>query len=120
MKKNDIESFLRENKPLLKERPTFLLEVQEKMRMVEGLKTEVDRQRKYGRLVLMMTLITGIIVGALGVMLAYLHPIDPGSISSGLISDIRLFLESYKQHLLLPIALCSCLFGVLWEHQKAI
>ena len=103
MKKNDIESFLRENKPQIEDRPTFLLEVQEKMRLVEGLKAEVDRQRKYGRVALVMALITGVVVGALGVTLAYMHPFNTDAISSGIISDIRLFLYTYKQHLLLPV-----------------
>ena len=119
MKKNDIESFLRENKPQVKESQTFLLEVQQKMRSVEGVKNEVDRQRKYGRLVLVITLITGVVVGALGVTLAYLHPFNTDAISSGIISDIRLFLDTYKQHLLLPIAICASCLGVLLARQKA-
>ena len=120
MKKNDIESFLRENKPQVKENQTFLLEVQQKMRSVEGLKSEIDRQRKYGRLVLVITLITGIVVGALGVILAYLQPLDSGSISSCITSDIRLFLDTYKQHLILLIAICASSLGVLWAYNKAM
>ena len=49
MKNTDIESLLRENKPHVKDNPTFLLEVQHKMRAVDGIKSEVDRQRRYGR-----------------------------------------------------------------------
>ena len=49
MKNTDIESLLRGNKPQVKDNPTFLLEVQQKMRTVEGIKSEVDRQRRYGR-----------------------------------------------------------------------
>ena len=120
MKKNDIESFLRENKPQLKENQTFLLEVQQKMRSVEGLKSEIDRQRKYGRLVLVITLITGIVVGALGMILAYLPPLDHDAISSSLIADIRLFLNSCKQHLLLLIAICASCLGALWAQKKAM
>ena len=41
-KNNDIDSFLRENKPKVKENTAFLLEVQQKMRAVDGIKTEVD------------------------------------------------------------------------------
>ena len=125
MKKNDIESFLRENKPQVKENQTFLLEVQQKMRSVEGLKSEIDRQRKYGRLVLVITLITGIVVGALGMILAYLPPLylpplDHDAISSSLIADIRLFLNSCKQHLLLLIAICASCLGALWAQKKAM
>lgn len=118
MKNNDIETFLRDNKPQIEDRPTFLLEVQEKMRMVEGLKAEVDRQRKYGRVALVMALITGVVVGALGVLIAFLYPIDPEAISSGLLSEIRLFLDTYKQYLLLPIAICASSLGVILARQK--
>lgn len=118
MKKNDIESFLRENKPQVKENQTFLLEVQQKMRSVEGVKNEVDRQRKYGKFALIVTLITGVVVGALGVLIAVLYPIDPEAISSGLLSEIRLFLDTYKQYLLLPIAICASSLGVILARQK--
>lgn len=49
MKNTDIESLLRGNKPQVKDNPTFPLEVQQKMRTVEGIKSEVDRQRRYVR-----------------------------------------------------------------------
>ena len=48
MNNNNIESILRESKPQVKDNPAFLLEVQQKMRAVEGIKNEVDRQRRYG------------------------------------------------------------------------
>lgn len=118
MKKNDIESFLRENKPHVKDDPTFLLEVQRKMQSIEGLKVEVDRQRKLGRITLVTTLITGVFVGALGVLIAVLYPIDPETINSGVISDIRIFLDTYKQHLILPIAICASSLGVILTRQK--
>ena len=51
----NIDSFLRENKPQVKDNPTFLLEVQHKMRAVEGIKTEVYRQRRFGRTGLIAT-----------------------------------------------------------------
>ena len=104
----------------MKESQTFLLEVQQKMRSVEGVKNEVDRQRKYGKFALIVTLITGVVVGALGVTLAYMHPFNTDAISSGIISDIRLFLYTYKQHLLLPIAVCASCLGILLARQKAV
>ena len=65
MKNNDIESILRDRKPQVKENPTFLLEVQQKMRAVEGIKNEVDRQRRYGRSSVIVALVLGLIVGAM-------------------------------------------------------
>jgi len=36
MKENDIDSYLRANRPQIKDNPTFLLEVEQKMRAVDG------------------------------------------------------------------------------------
>ena len=76
MNNNDIESILRDSKPQVKDNPAFLLEVQQKMRAVEGIKNEVDRQRRYGRSSVIVALVLGLIVGAMSMSLAYLYPID--------------------------------------------
>ena len=54
MKNTDIESLLRDSRPQVQDNPAFLLEVQQKMRAVEGIKKEVDRQRRSGRRALAM------------------------------------------------------------------
>ncbi len=38
----EIEDFLRENRPITKDDPTFILETQRRMEQVEGIKEEVD------------------------------------------------------------------------------
>lgn len=101
---NDIESFLREHKPQVQDNPAFLLEVQQKMRAVEGIKSEVDRQRNYGRAALVCALVLGMLAGALAMLLAYLYPVDTEAISDGIISGIRLFIEPWKQYLMIPVA----------------
>ena len=45
--------------------------------------------------------------------LAYLYTIDTSAISEGILSDIRVFLESYKQYLMLPIAGCAISLGII-------
>ena len=117
MKDKDIESILRDSRPQVRENPAFLLEVQQKMRAVEGIKNEVDRQRRYVRSALIMTLVLGLILGAAAMSLAYLYPIDTTAISDGVLSDIRVFLESYKWYLLLPIAGCAISLGVIFAHK---
>ena len=119
MKNNDIESILRDSKPQVKDNPAFLLEVQQKMSAVEGIKNEVDRQRRYGRSAIVVALVLGLIAGALAVSLAYLYPIDPSAINDSLISDIRVFIESYKQYLLLPVAGFAIALGLILGQQKA-
>lgn len=120
MKDKDIESILRDSRPQVRENPAFLLEVQQKMRAVEGIKNEVDRQRRYGRTALIMTLFLGLIFGAAAMSLAYIFPIDTTAISESFISDIRVFLESYRQYLLLPIAGCAISLGLIFGRQKKL
>jgi hypothetical protein len=118
MKNNDIESILRDSKPQVKDNPAFLLEVQQRMRTVEGIKNEVDRQRRFGRTAVIVALFAGLIVGALAISIAYLRPIDPSAINDSIISEIRVFLDSYKQYLLLPIAGCAISLGLILGRQK--
>ena len=120
MKNNNIESILRESKPQVKDNPAFMLEVQQKMCAVEGIKNEVDRQRRYGRTAVLVALSAGLIVGALAMSLAYLYPIDSSAINDTIISHIRLFMDSYKQYLLLPIAGCAVALGLISGRQPFI
>ena len=115
MKENDIESILRGSKPQVKDNHAFLLEVQQKMSAVEGLKSEVDRQRRS----VIIALLLGLIVGAVAMSLSYLYPLDPSSINGSLISDIRVFIESYKVYLLLSVAGCAISLGLIFGQQKA-
>ena len=119
-KDKDIESILRDSRPQVQDNPAFLLEVQQKMRAVEGIKNEVDRQRRYGRNALILTLVSGLLLGAVAMSLAYLYPIDTSAISEGILSDIRVFLESYKQYLMLLIAGCAISLGVILGRQNSL
>ena len=44
MTEQNLEDFLRENRPAVKDDPTFLMETRRRMDAVEGIKQEVDRQ----------------------------------------------------------------------------
>jgi len=120
MKNKDIESILRDSRPQVQDNPAFLLEVQQKMRAVEGIKNEVDRQRRYGRSALILALVSGLILGASAMLIAYLYPIDTTAISEGILSDISFFLESYRQYLILPIAGCAISLGVIFGRQRSL
>lgn len=103
----EIEDFLRENKPVVKDNPTFILEARRRMEAVEGIKAEVDRQRCYGRLALIITLMAGLLLGVVATAIAFLYPIDAESVGKGVLDSIRLFLTTWKQYLLLPVALLA-------------
>jgi hypothetical protein len=103
----EIEDFLRENKPVVKDNPTFILEARRRMEAVEGIKAEVDRQRCYGRLALIIALMAGLVLGIAATAIAFLYPIDADSVGKGVLDSIRLFLTTWKQYLLLPVALLA-------------
>lgn len=117
-KNKDIESFLRENRPQVKDNPTFLLEVQRKMREVEGIKSEVDRQRKYGRIALVVTLVFGLLLGALTMLLTYLIPVDELT-DADIFASIRLCVEPIKEYLIIPLIACIvALLAVLYTSRQ--
>ena len=93
---NEIDEFLRENKPAVKDDPTFLLETRRRLEAVEGIKAEVDRQRSRGRLALVFALAIGLAVGVLATAIAFLYPVDAGSAGHGLWDSIGLFLATWK------------------------
>lgn len=103
----EIDDFLRENRPIIKDNPTFILETQRRMAQVEGIKAEVDRQRRYGRLALILSLVAGLALGVFATVIAFLYPVDVESASEGIVQSVRLFLQSYRQYLLLPVALLA-------------
>ena len=118
MKNTDIESLLRENKPHVKDNPTFLLEVQHKMRAVDGIKSEVDRQRRYGHQALVIALVAGLVLGCIITALAYLFPIDPESLGESLIADIKMILDPWKHYVLIFMAICAITLGVIFSIRK--
>lgn len=118
MKKTDIESFLRENKPQVKDNPTFLLEVQQKMRSVEGVKSEVERQRRYGRYALIIALLTGLVTGTICAAIMYFYSIESEAIGGNLIATIKAFIEPWKHHILLFVTVCAIALGMIFSTGK--
>ena len=103
----DIDEILRENRPVVKDDPTFILETKHRMEAVEGIKAEVERQRSYGRMALVAALAFGLAAGVLATAVAFLYPVDVQSVEEGLWHSIRLFLESWKQYLIYPVAVLA-------------
>ena len=113
MKYDNIESLLREHKPQVKDNPAFLSEVQHKMGAVEGLKKEVDRQRRFGRIVLVAALVIGTLIGGLAIFLIWMYPAGSEVGAPELIVNIKVLIEPYRQYVLLLIACCAISSGVI-------
>ena len=109
----EIDDFLRENKPVVKDDPTFLLETRRRLEQVEGIKSEVDRQRSHGRTALVLALVAGLALGVAATAVAFLYPVDAQSVSEGLLQSARVFLQTYRQYLLLPVAALAIALGVV-------
>ena len=116
--KKDIESLLRESKPQVKENPTFLLEVQQKMRAVDGIKTEVDRQRRSSRHSLVIALFFGLAFGLLVAALAYLYPVDSAALNENILAELKSALEPWKKYILLFVAGCAVILGVVFGTKR--
>ena len=109
----EIEDFLRENKPQVKTDPTFILETRRRLEQVEGIKAEVDRQRHHGRVALIVALVAGLAIGIVAAAIAFFYPVDAESVGEGVLYSIRLFLTTWKDYLLLPIAVLGILLGLV-------
>jgi len=118
MNDQQIEEFLRNNRPEVNDDPTFLLETQRRMRAVEGIKGEVDRQRHSGRLALILALAIGLAVGVFATAIAFLNPIDVTSVGDGVLDSVRVFLNTWKQYLLIPVAGCIVALTLLLTRSK--
>ena len=118
--KDNIEEFLRSNKPQVKDDPTFLLETQRRMKQVEGIKAEVDRQRSHGRITLIVTLIIGIVIGVMATFIGYICPFNPDNMKEGAMAGVILFLTTWKQYFfILAAALSVSLAFLLSSTRKA-
>lgn len=109
----EIEDFLKENKPIVKDDPTFLLKTRQRMKAVEGIKAEVDRQRTHGRKALIVALIAGLVIGSVATAMAYLYPVDANTVGEGMLNSVRAFLTTWKQVLIYIVAALALTLGVV-------
>lgn len=110
----EIEELLRNNKPQVPDYPAFLLELRQKMRAVEGIKAEVDRQRKYSRLALIGTFAAVLLLSCAAMLAACLMPPLSDWFDEEIIGSLRDILQTWKPYLPLPIAGCAIALGLLF------
>ncbi|MBO7575385.1 MAG: hypothetical protein J6S99_06225 [Bacteroidales bacterium] len=116
---SELEQYLKDHKPVVKDDPTFLLEAQRRMNAVAGIKGEVDRQRRHGRRALVIALCAGLVLGMAVSAIAFFYPVNPESMGQGILDSLRLFLQDYREYFLLPTALIAIALAlVLFRNKK--
>jgi hypothetical protein len=116
---SELEQYLKDHKPVVKDDPTFLLEAQRRMEQVAGIKGEVDRQRRHGRRALVIALCAGLVLGVAVSAIAFFYPVNPESMGQGILDSLRLFLQDYREYFLLPTALIAIALAlVLFRNKK--
>ena len=98
----ELEKLLRENRPAVKDDPAFLLEVRQRLNAVEGIKDEVDRQRRLRHFTLSLTLLIGIVTGCLVTAFILLAPMD----------SIRTFVGEWKLYIAIAASISITLISV--------
>ena len=63
MNDKSLEDYLRSSRPVMKDDQTFILRTLRNMEQVEGIKEEVDRQRRHGRTAVLAALFIGMLAG---------------------------------------------------------
>ena len=76
MNDNELDMFLRNTRPQVKEDPCFILETRRRLEAVEGIKQEVERQRRRNGIALVSTLAAGLAAVAVLVVLLTIFPVD--------------------------------------------
>ena len=109
MNEINIEEFLRNNKPVVEDDPAFMLEVQRRMKAVGGIKKEVDRQRRHGRFVILVTLFIGVALGIMATISVMLFPMVN---IKGQLADILASLAPWKPYLAITAAIAVSLISI--------
>lgn len=113
MKDSNIEDLLREGKPHVKDDPTFLLETRRRLSQVEGIKKEVDRERKRSRLVLVATLLAGLVVGMSAMVLVFFFPSLFESFENSFLVQARDLLLKWKVCFSIGVAAIAITLGLV-------
>ena len=113
MKDSNIEDILRQAKPVVKNDPAFLMETRRRMEQVEGIKQEVDRQRRRSRIILIATLVAGLVVGMAAMALVFLFPDQIQGFQNGFLASVREFLFKFRQYIVFGVAALAIALGLV-------
>ena len=114
----DIEQYLRQNKPEAPDEGQFLIETNAKLSNVEGIKGTVDAERRHGRLMLVIALVAGLVIGCLLTLFVTFYPVPSIETELSAFSKAIASLREWKILLLLPVAGCAVALGILLMNRK--
>ena len=109
---NDLDQFLRDNRPEIPAEGQFLIETNARLAAVEGIKKTVDTERRRGRAALLVALAAGVVLGCLVTAVILLCPASAVP-ESGILSCVHAFLREHLLYLLAPTACAALALGLL-------
>ena len=109
---NEIEEILRQNKPSIPAGETFLVELNAKLEAAQTAMELVARERRRGRIAVLLSAVVGVTLGCLSVVLIPLLPSLPWPRLS-LLSQAREFLTQWPYFWLALFSLAMLLLGVV-------
>ena len=117
MNEINIDEFLRNNKPVVKDDPAFLLKVRQRLDAVEGIKDEVDRQRWHGRSTILIALFIGVATGIIATLFFIAFPlVNVKSLQAGILASLSL----WKPYLAIVVAIAVMLLSIHTGNSSAI
>lgn len=104
-----LEDFLRDHRPIVEDGPLFLLEAGNKMKALDGIREEVDRQRRICRIALVLALVLGLVGGVALGSLMLLRPAIPWKA----VSDLCAFAWQWRYVVFAVVPACAITLGIV-------
>ena len=114
----DIEQYLRQNKPETPDEGQFIIETNARLSNVEGIKGTVDAERHRGRLMLVIALVAGLVIGCLFTLFVVFFPVPSIETELSVFSKAILSLKEWEALLLVPVAACAIALGIFLMNRK--
>ena len=111
---NDIEQYLRDNKPEMPDEGYFLMETNARLSTVEGIKDTVSAERRRGRMALIIALAAGLVLGCAVTLLILLYPAGSGQAGSLHMDKLIESLQAWKNVFLVLIPACAIALAIIF------